>query len=305
MRNGKKSPTAKAGAAVAPDTTVRSELGPMRLTTEAGADLEVTSRADLERALAGLGREGNGFAVLQRSASLFMQASANRPDAFVVEYRDGARLFRSERKDLSMSDVLALLGSYLESGEAPRDGIGWREVPELRTRDSRLSLDPGPQGDRTARQMVGLVAVGIVLAVVGIHLADRNRQCVERAVRTIGTVVSFEVTYSGERNEPAYWPIIHYVGPGARPTQFRGDRGSNTPEVRVGQKVLVLYDPERPNDARLAGPVSVWTEPIAVGVTGGLLALAGGGALLLRRLRARASREVPAGRSDRGTFQCR
>lgn len=266
----------------------------MRLTVETGPELDVASRAELERALAGLGTEGRGLAVLG-TATAFMQVAARRPGAFVVEYRDPGqgRVFRAEG-DRSLPQVLALLASYLETGEARALPARWREVAELRTRERGLSLDPGPRGDRTPRRMVALVVVGLALAALGLHLARRNLRFVERAARTDGTVVSLEVTHvSGSSRHTAYWPVVQYAAPGGAPMRFRGDRGSPAPEFRVGEKVLVLYDPERPDDARLAGPVSLWTAPLAAGVTGALLALAGGGALLLRRLR------VTAGRSGR------
>jgi hypothetical protein len=261
----------------------------MKLTTESGAEARVSSRADLERALAALGRQGNGFAILSRSADAFMQAAETAPGAYAVEYRDGPGepLFRSERGDLSSSDVLLLFTSYLERTGDFRHAVAWAVAPTP-GRAEPLSLDPGAAGDRTARRMVAVVTVGLGLAALALWLAGRDREFLARAVRTTGTVVSIEVTRSGKHDTiPHHWPVVRFETPDGRPHTFCGDVGSTTPEHRVGQRLAVLYDPDDPARARIAGPVPFSNETVLAGILGPLLAITGTGALLLRRARRR------------------
>ncbi|HSL43114.1 MAG TPA: DUF3592 domain-containing protein [Anaerolineales bacterium] len=79
-----------------------------------------------------------------------------------------------------------------------------------------------------------------------------------------------------------YFPVVQYVSRDGRPHSVQMSEGSSRPDHEVGDEVTVLYNPERPLDARIksfGSSTLMWIWP---GITG-LLGLAFLGAVLIVR----------------------
>ncbi len=102
--------------------------------------------------------------------------------------------------------------------------------------------------------LIGLAAVGF-----GVHWTFRDFVQAEAAQ---GVVVWQEE----ERPDPGtvtYYPVVEFRAAGGMLIRFRSALGSpETPRYEQGTQVNVLYDPRRPEKARIGNYGQVWTGPV-------------------------------------------
>jgi hypothetical protein len=115
-----------------------------------------------------------------------------------------------------------------------------------------------------------LAGVGLIL--LGAHLRKQTESFLERAVPAAGVVVDMAANHSGDT--PTYAPVVAFEHEG-RTYRFKDSVSSNPPSHRVGEAVRVLYDPARPEDARIDR--GRWNKviPILVALTGALFCALG------------------------------
>jgi hypothetical protein len=77
-----------------------------------------------------------------------------------------------------------------------------------------------------------------------------------------------------------YYPVVEYVSKDGRPHSVHMTEGSSAPQHEVGDEVTVLYNPERPLEARIKSVGSYALMWILPGITG-LLGLAFLGAVIV------------------------
>jgi hypothetical protein len=97
----------------------------MQLSREDGRDHQISTRADLERAIADLGTSDEGSALLERRDGSFVQATGSRPAGFVFEVREGKSHLQSRRKNLSYGEIVPLFVAWLHGDERWRTAIEW------------------------------------------------------------------------------------------------------------------------------------------------------------------------------------
>ncbi len=80
-----------------------------------------------------------------------------------------------------------------------------------------------------------------------------------------------------------YFPVVQFTASDGKTRQAQMREGSSSQEYEKGNEVTVLYEPERPLDARIksaASSILMWILP---GITGILGIAFGGGVLLVRK----------------------
>ena len=92
-------------------------------------------------------------------------------------------------------------------------------------------------------------------------------------VRAVGVVTAHKSrrSYSAIDNRPEvlFFPSVRFQTADGRTVEFENDLGSNAPP-RVGDEVTVLYDPARPEEAKVALR-SMWkVDPKALLVVGAI-----------------------------------
>lgn len=112
---------------------------------------------------------------------------------------------------------------------------------------------------------VGLAAIGAILLAVGFGIGIQNASFASRAKETEGVVVDL-IWRSGSQGSTAA-PRVRYVHNGRR-YEFTGNVSSNPPAYRVGEKVVVLYDPEKPSEAKIRGFWELCMPPAAFALLG-------------------------------------
>jgi len=116
-----------------------------------------------------------------------------------------------------------------------------------------------------------LLLAGVGLLFLGAHLHQKTAEFLARAVRAPGSVVQLATNHSSDGAD-TYAPVVEFEHQGRKYT-FKDSISSNPPSYRRGDAVGVLYDPDRPRDARIDRGRWNKAVPILIGGFGALLCL--------------------------------
>ncbi|GGS82768.1 hypothetical protein GCM10010156_46800 [Planobispora rosea] len=94
------------------------------------------------------------------------------------------------------------------------------------------------------------IVFGVVFTGIGVRVLTVGQRLRRSGVRVPGFVVGLR--WSGGDNG-VYYPTLQFQTAQGFMVQTESDLGSNPSPVRPGQQVTVVYDPERPQRARLDG----------------------------------------------------
>jgi len=97
------------------------------------------------------------------------------------------------------------------------------------------------------------ILIGVGIVVLGVTFWFRSRSFLARAVRTSGVIVDLqrERSRAGDGHGTVYRPIFRFTGPDGRDIVRRAGSASSHPRLRPGEPVTVLFDPQRPSEARI------------------------------------------------------
>ena len=121
---------------------------------------------------------------------------------------------------------------------------------------------------------VVLGMVGAVLLVVGVRNFVRTRRFVNQASSTTGTVTDVNIrtsrshTGSGPRVSTYRYPVVRFQTQDGRSVEFESETGTNTFSQRPGEQVEILYDPLKPEQARIKTFMMLWFGPLIFTVVG-------------------------------------
>lgn len=96
--------------------------------------------------------------------------------------------------------------------------------------------------------------ISFTMLAIGIISYIRVRKFLSSAIETRGTVASSE--YKGQSSDGGgsmYSPKIKFTDRIGREFEFTENWSSNRPDFKVGDEVIVLYDPANPQKARRGG----------------------------------------------------
>jgi Protein of unknown function (DUF3592) len=131
------------------------------------------------------------------------------------------------------------------------------------------------------------LGIGVVLLVVAAVVGVFTARFVASSERTVGTVIDLSRSEDSE-GSVTYSPVVRFTVDG-RTIQFTSSSGSSSPPS-VGDRIEVLYDPDDPTDARLAGFLDLWLFPLIAGLIGaGFITVS---AIIIRRTRAPSAKDV-------------
>lgn len=100
---------------------------------------------------------------------------------------------------------------------------------------------------------VVFILVGVGMAGFGVWLWFRSRRFLARAVRTSGVIVGLRRgrASGSDGRGTVYTPIFRFTAPDGRDIVRPAMSRNSHPTLRPGDRVAVLFDPERPSDARI------------------------------------------------------
>lgn len=117
------------------------------------------------------------------------------------------------------------------------------------------------------------VAIGALLAAVGVRDLARKRRFVREAARTTGTIVGYEAR-AGRRGS-VYHPVVDFPLPTGQLVRFTSSVGSSPRVGQVGQPVGVLFNPYNPGEAELDHGFYLWGLGVILSVLGGFFVVFG------------------------------
>ncbi len=131
---------------------------------------------------------------------------------------------------------------------------------------------------KQAKQTALMLPVVLVLAVGflsgGWYLGKDMSVFLETSVSVPGEVISIESVHnnSGEGSRYTYYPVVAFTDFNGQPYRFRDSVGSNPSFWDIGDRLTVLYTPDRPETtARINRGIFNWIIPMALGGVGVLM----------------------------------
>lgn len=99
---------------------------------------------------------------------------------------------------------------------------------------------------------IGTLAVGLYYGYNSWHLTTQGN-------RIVGTVVQM-ISSEDDNGDYSYAPLVQYEVNGSTYT-YESHNYTNPPAYQEGQQVQLLYDPARPDKARISNFLELWLLP--------------------------------------------
>ena len=114
---------------------------------------------------------------------------------------------------------------------------------------------------------------GVLLLAAAAVTAFLTYRFIADSERADGTVVDLRESYDSEDNTTSYYPVVRFETAEGRPVRFESKVSTSDD---VGDTVEVLYDPDDPEDAKLAGFLNLWFLSLILGALGAVFTGVGG-----------------------------
>ncbi len=95
--------------------------------------------------------------------------------------------------------------------------------------------------------------ISFTMLFIGIFSYVRTKKFLNRAIETRGTVVDSAFKGSAESGGSMYSPKIKFTDRMGNEFEFTENWSSNRPDFKLGDEVIVLYNPAKPQKARRGG----------------------------------------------------
>ncbi|MCK0127105.1 DUF3592 domain-containing protein [Erythrobacter sp. F6033] len=144
--------------------------------------------------------------------------------------------------------------------------------------------------------------IGAIFAAIGGWMLWGELALSDVSFSAQGTIIEL-ADYRDSEGTTMYRPVAEFYDTSGRRYEFSSKTSSSSPGFSVGEQVDIIYDPLRPQDARIDTFGQRFLLPTIFTAIGSLFVLIGGGMVVYPMLRARAIRGlVQAGLQVRGTI---
>jgi hypothetical protein len=114
-----------------------------------------------------------------------------------------------------------------------------------------------------------LLAVSVVSTIQAVHRLSIEQAATGQVVKMVERQVL--VDSQTDRYQVYAYPVVAFSVGNGQPEQVELDEGSWPPAYQAGDSVIVLYDPEQPQQARIqssTGGLFLWLWPVVTGFIG-------------------------------------
>jgi hypothetical protein len=118
-----------------------------------------------------------------------------------------------------------------------------------------------------------LPIAALLLGITAWQVSD-TRAWLARSVEAPGTVIDVARLRDQEHGY-MFAPLVSFQTRDGETIEFQSSLRSSSPSYRKGERVTVLYDPERPNSAAISSLASIWLGPMVTGIIGTAFLLMG------------------------------
>lgn len=139
---------------------------------------------------------------------------------------------------------------------------------------------------RLVKLFVALVVLGVgtmLLAKAWQHWQQSNELLAgsETAQGTIERMAPFMTSKVGSSSSLVWFPVVTFTTAQGKQVTFQSQVSRRADHYKAGDPVIVLYPPERPQEAVIGGFSALWSLVLILGAGGSLIVLLG--AWFLRR----------------------
>ena len=108
-----------------------------------------------------------------------------------------------------------------------------------------------------------VLVVGAPFFLIGASQAISTQQQIDAFARARGTVVNnaYLESDAGNSSSGAYYPVVEFKPNDGPQQRFTDGAGSLPPDYAVGDSVDLIYNPNRPAEARIASWLRLWFVP--------------------------------------------
>lgn len=99
-------------------------------------------------------------------------------------------------------------------------------------------------------------------------LSQETYALVKHGTRTEGTVTALIERTNAKNRGSVYAPVVRFTTTDGRVLSFDGAAGTNPPAYAVGERVKVIYPPNKPEDASIESFLQLWAGNVLVGFIG-------------------------------------
>jgi hypothetical protein len=121
---------------------------------------------------------------------------------------------------------------------------------------------------KRAVRWIALYVIGPCFLLVALIASMDTAVFLHRAVATTGTVVGLRATSEPNKHGVTYAPVFSFSAADGRSYTIHSRVSSSPPEFSIGQRVPVLYEPDRPTLAKIDSHLQLWTFPDVFGGIG-------------------------------------
>ncbi len=114
--------------------------------------------------------------------------------------------------------------------------------------------------------------VGVIMLVLAYSIYTSTQQFLKVSVKAVGTVVEMKSVRDSD-GDLTYKPVITYKDRTGLEHTFTSSTSSNPPSYRVGDKVELLYDPQKPEQPSINTWIDLYIGVLVLGILGGLFVL--------------------------------
>jgi len=134
-----------------------------------------------------------------------------------------------------------------------------KEREELTLYKTAHSVQWSPLSGETAPTWVFVVAIVFLLIGLGalpgsVYFYVKEKQFEKMAVSAPGVVIDLikkERRSDNNRRTLVYAPIVQFVDQNGNTQEYHSPHGSNPPDYKRGDKVMILYEPDNPEFAKM------------------------------------------------------
>jgi hypothetical protein len=142
------------------------------------------------------------------------------------------------------------------------------------------------------KYVFALIGAGMLIGAFFIYKSTSS--FVQSAATAQGVVVDLLPSRSRDSGTYTYAPVVDFVDQNGKQIEFSSSTSSNPPSYHKGEKVEVLYDPGRPQHAKIHGFFSLWGGAIIVAGIGAVFFLIGAGIMAVSAFKGRSAEQLRA-----------
>jgi hypothetical protein len=116
-----------------------------------------------------------------------------------------------------------------------------------------------------------LLGMGVIFAGIAAFIFYQGYMLERDGIQAEGTVIG--LAESRDEDGTSYAPVIRFQTQGGREFEFKSNYYSNPPQYKIGQKVTIIYPPDRPGEAQVKGAGNLLV--LIFGLVGGFEILLG------------------------------